>query len=49
MYHLQQAHEEPVDEQNVQEAHRQAYHGDASGLSADSLGSAAALQVCTPP
>ncbi|EDR15176.1 uncharacterized protein LACBIDRAFT_301101 [Laccaria bicolor S238N-H82] len=39
------AHEEPVDEDDVQEAHRQAYQGDAKGLSADSLGSAAALQV----
>ena len=49
MYHFQQAHEEPVDEGRVQEAHDRAYHGDASGLSADSLGSAAALQVYMPP
>lgn len=50
MYHFQQAHEEPVDEEDVQAAHRQAYRdGDAGSLSAGSLGSAAALQVCTPP
>ncbi|CAL1694990.1 unnamed protein product [Somion occarium] len=39
-------HEQPVDEDRVVNAHRQAYEkGDASGLSAGSLGSAAALQV----
>ncbi|KIJ94114.1 hypothetical protein K443DRAFT_684015 [Laccaria amethystina LaAM-08-1] len=40
-----QDHEDPVDEEGVQEAHRQAYHGDAKGLDAGSMGSAAALQV----
>ena len=50
MYHFQQAHEEPVDEEDVQAAHNKAYRDkDASSLSAGSLGSAAALQVCTPP
>jgi hypothetical protein len=49
MYHFQQDHEDPVDEEGVQEAHRQAYHGDAKGLDAGSMGSAAALQVCMPP
>ena len=39
-----------TDEEDVQAAHRQAYRdGDASSLSAGSLGSAAALQVCMPP
>lgn len=49
LYHFQQAHEDPVDEEHVQDAHREAYQGDASNLSAGSMGSAAALQVCTPP
>ncbi|KAI8981396.1 hypothetical protein BD414DRAFT_582165 [Trametes punicea] len=39
-------HEQPIDEEGVQHAHRKAYEEDsASSLSAGSLGSAAALQV----
>ncbi|CDO72953.1 hypothetical protein BN946_scf185007.g7 [Trametes cinnabarina] len=40
------AHQEPIDEEGVQHAHRKAYEeGSAGSLSAGSLGSAAALQV----
>ncbi|KAJ3006363.1 hypothetical protein NUW54_g3965 [Trametes sanguinea] len=40
------AHEEPIDEEGVQHAHRKAYEeGSAGSLSAGSLGSAAAMQV----
>ncbi|KAI0375174.1 hypothetical protein BV20DRAFT_253168 [Pilatotrama ljubarskyi] len=39
-------HEQPIDEEGVQHAHRKAYEeGSASSLSAGSLGSAAAMQV----
>ncbi|EGO31282.1 beta-flanking protein [Serpula lacrymans var. lacrymans S7.9] len=39
-------HEHPVDEDEVQNAHRQAYReGGASGLSAGSMGGAAAMQI----
>ncbi|KAK7695267.1 hypothetical protein QCA50_002457 [Cerrena zonata] len=39
-------HDRPIDEDHVVKAHQQAYEkGDASGLSASSLGGAAALQV----
>ncbi|KAH9898223.1 hypothetical protein C8Q73DRAFT_684038 [Cubamyces lactineus] len=39
-------HEQPIDENGVQHAHRKAYEeGSASSLNAGSLGSAAALQV----
>ncbi|KAI0639583.1 hypothetical protein C8Q77DRAFT_1081928 [Trametes polyzona] len=39
-------HEQPIDEEGVQHAHRKAYEeGSAGSLSAGSLGSAAALQV----
>ncbi|KAI6012483.1 hypothetical protein F5J12DRAFT_766222 [Pisolithus orientalis] len=39
-------HEEPVDEERVQEAHDRAYNqGSASNMSASSMGSAAALQA----
>ena len=41
----QHAHQEPIDEQHVQEAHQQAYQGGAKNLSASSLGGAAAMQV----
>ncbi|KIP12078.1 hypothetical protein PHLGIDRAFT_82728 [Phlebiopsis gigantea 11061_1 CR5-6] len=42
----QEEHERPVNEQHVQEAHSQAYsQGNASSLSAGSMGSAAAMQV----
>ncbi|KAG6806530.1 hypothetical protein H0H93_002811, partial [Arthromyces matolae] len=41
----QDEHERPVNEEEVTDAHRQAYHeGNASNLSAGSLGSAAAMQ-----
>ncbi|RPD55902.1 hypothetical protein L227DRAFT_579380 [Lentinus tigrinus ALCF2SS1-6] len=39
-------HEQPIDEEGVQHAHRKAYEEDSAGsLSAGSLGSAAAMQV----
>ncbi|KAI0936813.1 hypothetical protein AcV5_004860 [Taiwanofungus camphoratus] len=39
-------HEQPIDEQHVQDAHRQAYQeGNSGNLSAGSMGSAAAMQV----
>ncbi|KAL4070600.1 beta-flanking protein [Scleroderma citrinum] len=39
-------HEEPIDENQVRDAHNRAYNqGSASSLSANSLGSAAAMQV----
>ncbi|KAI0324465.1 hypothetical protein GY45DRAFT_1331523 [Cubamyces sp. BRFM 1775] len=39
-------HEQPIDEEDVQHAHRKAYEeGSASSLSAGSIGSAAAMQV----
>jgi len=39
-------HSQPVDEHNVQDAHRQVYQdGDGSGLDASSLGGAAAMQA----
>ncbi|KDQ63286.1 hypothetical protein JAAARDRAFT_120937 [Jaapia argillacea MUCL 33604] len=39
-------HQEPVDEQHVQNAHKQAYEdGDTSSMSASSLGGAAAMQA----
>ncbi|KII94103.1 hypothetical protein PLICRDRAFT_36336 [Plicaturopsis crispa FD-325 SS-3] len=39
-------HEEPLDEEGVQAAHKQAYSNDsAGGLDAKSIGSAAALQI----
>ncbi|KAG6876474.1 hypothetical protein C0993_002800 [Termitomyces sp. T159_Od127] len=42
----QEDHEKPIDEDEVTDAHRKAYdEGNASGLSANSLGSAAAMQV----
>ncbi|KAF8604104.1 hypothetical protein BDV93DRAFT_492812 [Ceratobasidium sp. AG-I] len=42
----QSQHTEPVDEQRVQNAHKEAYeNGNASSLDAGSLGSAAAMQV----
>ncbi|KAJ8488513.1 hypothetical protein ONZ51_g3520 [Trametes cubensis] len=42
----QDEHEQPIDEEGVQHAHRKAYEeGSASSLSAGSLGSAAAMQV----
>nr|BDS00038.1 beta-flanking protein [Mycoleptodonoides aitchisonii] len=45
-YDAQEEHERPINEEHVQDAHRQAYQeGSASSLSAGSMGSAAALQV----
>ncbi|KAG6891939.1 hypothetical protein C0992_002757, partial [Termitomyces sp. T32_za158] len=42
-------HEKPINEDEVTDAHRKAYdEGNTSGLSANSLGSAAALQVSNP-
>ncbi|KAG8740536.1 hypothetical protein FRC10_004186 [Ceratobasidium sp. 414] len=42
----QSQHTQPIDEQNVQDAHTEAYQrGNASSLDAGSLGSAAAMQV----
>ncbi|EMD41906.1 beta-flanking protein [Gelatoporia subvermispora B] len=42
----QHEHEQPVDEQHVQDAHRVAYQEGAAGnLSAPSMGSAAAMQI----
>ncbi|KAA1467999.1 beta-flanking protein [Dentipellis sp. KUC8613] len=39
-------HDRPLDEEAVQQSHRQAYHeGSASNMDASSMGSAAALQV----
>lgn len=52
MQHVQsqtQEHEEPIDEEHVTNAHKQAYeNGNAGSLSAGSMGSAAALQVRIP-
>jgi hypothetical protein len=46
---LKSQHHEPIDEDEVQNAHRQAYEQDsAEGMSASSMGSAAALQVRIP-
>jgi hypothetical protein len=43
---FQHEHSEPIDEEAVQEHHKQAYQeGSAKSLSAGSMGSAAALQV----
>lgn len=43
---LQEDHEKPVDEDEVTDAHRKAYdEGNTSGMSAKSMGGAAALQV----
>lgn len=45
---IQDEHVRPVDEEDVQRAHRKAYDEDSpSSLSAGSLGSAAAMQVHT--
>lgn len=42
----QSEHDQPIDEEGVQHAHRKAYEEDSAGsLSAGSLGSAAAMQV----
>jgi hypothetical protein len=42
-------HHEPIDEDEVQNAHRKAYEQDsAESMSASSMGSAAALQVRIP-
>ena len=42
-------HHEPVDEEEVQNAHRQAYEqGAGQSMSASAMGSAAALQVRIP-
>ena len=42
----QNAHNEPVDDQHVINAHQQAYqNNDAGGMSAGNLGAAAAMQV----
>lgn len=42
----QEEHERPIDEEDVQRAHRKAYNeGSPGSLNASSLGSAAALQV----
>lgn len=44
--HYQDEHEQPIDENQVRDAHDRAYNqGSGSGLSANSLGSAAAMQV----
>ena len=41
-------HQEPVDDEHLTNAHQQAYQQDnASGMSAGSIGSAAAMQVST--
>nr|BCB28861.1 beta-flanking protein [Mycoleptodonoides aitchisonii] len=46
--HNKEEHERPINEEHVQDAHRQAYQeGSASSLSASSMGSAAALQQFT--
>jgi hypothetical protein len=46
---LKSQHHEPIDEDEVQNAHRKAYEQDsAEGMSASSMGSAAALQVRIP-
>ena len=46
MFHGQDQHEQPVNEQHVMEAHDKAYNqGNASSMSAGSMGSAAAMQV----
>ena len=42
-------HHEPIDEEEVQNAHRKAYEqGSGQSMSASSMGSAAALQVRIP-
>jgi len=42
----QEAHNQPVDEEHVQNSHQQAYQGDGpSGMDASSMGSAAAMQI----
>ena len=42
-------HHEPIDEEEVQNAHRQAYEqGAGQSMSASAMGSAAALQVRIP-
>ena len=47
--HCQDEHEHPIDEGQVRDAHDRAYNkGSGSNLSANSLGSAAALQVGYP-
>ncbi|KAJ3783120.1 beta-flanking protein [Lentinula aff. detonsa] len=46
LYLSQQEHEEPIDEEHVTNSHQEAYErGNASSLSAGSMGSAAALQI----
>lgn len=49
LLHWQDKHTEPIDEEHVTRAHQEAYNGSGAGMSASSLGGAAAMEVRGQP